>query len=592
MPLYTYQPASAVAEIELCESESGGFRAYLTASANATPEQLLAIKEAMSKRHDWVCLSHYRKGKPVLEVRGFETPQELENALRAVKGIEGPARVKMLPSDKRSLWQRMTSSTLKGAGFAYVVGDSAFMTYAGMEQAGHFAEKRAAEALAKKVDGINPNTPNTPNVLENLKAEYHIIDKYVPADFTLKEALPELKKLPAKAAESVQGGWFKILSGVGYAIGSFILASYGSRDQAQAEIKNAVQKIDRYILKEQLVPQGTETILTQESGQKKTGWTARIDGVLKRYPSEALNIVYTGVGLALMRSSFKQIRGMSAQIKELEKIINPTKHQLETLKSQKEHRWTERIDIGLGAVTAGSALAGLLITERKPVEGEKEPATWLGKAWRKVQAQPLIATGYGYMIATGFHAAATAKKWQPDALQKAAIDKKATGVSLTPAETKHIEDLNWNRKVVAGRGVFVGLNVVAELLMAFSSKGHGVGVKSDISIDDSVISATAEFIANQPKAQQELLIQRVSGYMASPDILDEKTDVIASKLREQIANYAYNPWSEAVTNPVIAAQQSSALMGPGTKVLASRLARAERMVASHPSLETSASPAI
>jgi hypothetical protein len=558
MPLYTYPPASAVAEIELCQSDSGGFRAYLSASAQATPEQLQAIKVELAEHHDWVCLSHYRHGKPVLEVRGFEKPQDLESVLRKTGALSGPAHVTQMPSDHRTLWKRLANSTLKGSGFAYVVGDTAFMTYAGMEQWGHFSEKKEIAKLIVELDtsGIETRVKTMPvasqqHVLDQLRADHHIVSKYIPEDDTLAVALSKLKKLPEAAKDNVKGGWFKIASGIGYAIGSFILATYGSRDQAQAEIKNSVQKIDRYIKKERLFPAEAETILTQETGKKKRGIRSYADGLLKRYPSEALNIVYTGVGLALMRSSFKHIKGLSTKINELKVIPAATRTVSEgkLLKSLEKDRVTEGIDVGLGTVTAGSALAGLLITERKPVEGEKEPKSFLGRVWRKIQSQPLIATGYGFMVATGFHAIATVHKWYPNEQQQHALDElKTTGnkiQNIKPASQGHIKDLRWNQKVVIGRAIFVALNVVAEFLMAFSSKGHGIGVNQDRSTHDSVITATAEFIASQPKAQQELLIQRLSGYMSAPDILDEKTDAIASKLREQIANYPYNPWSVA-----------------------------------------------
>jgi hypothetical protein len=192
-------------------------------------------------------------------------------------------------------------------------------------------------------------------------------------------------------------------------------------------------------------------------------------------------------------------------------------------------------DIGLGAITMTSALAGLLIKEKKPVEGE-EKRTGLAGVWDWIQEKPLRATGYGFMVSTAFHGWATWGKYKI-----AAPDDPI-------------------RKTIALRGVFVAANVIAELLMVVSSKGHGQGVQADKSTDDTVFANAAQIIARQNPAQQDALIERLAGYMSSPDIMGGRTEEIAAKLREHVHSMGKNPWATAAHTPAAIATV------PGTRV--------------------------
>ncbi len=88
-------------------------------------------------------------------------------------------------------------------------------------------------------------------------------------------------------------------------------------------------------------------------------------------------------------------------------------------------------------------------------------------------------------------------------------------------------------------------NLVAELLLAISSKGHGEGVKSDNSVDNTIISLAAELIVKQPKAMQNYLIDHMADFLARPDVLALKDTDTSRILRQQVEAMRNNPWAQA-----------------------------------------------
>lgn len=471
MPLYRYQPHSVIDEIVIETNDRGASRAYLHAGAGGSPEALAAAR-ARFKALGWHSVPMSISGHPVLELRGFKNPKQLLDETRNLGLVDGAHAPTPTAGDKVSFGDVLRNKTLQATGATYMLADAAFSTYAGMELNKHYKELNRAKALGKEAEAL--------------------------------------------ARESVRGGWWKIASGVGYAIGSVILAAYGSHDQSQSEIKKSVGKIDRYIRQQGLSPVNGGPAVAQEPDKKDTGLLGAADALLKRYPSEALNIVYTGVGLLLMRSSLNQVHGLKEKLQPLKKGTDEFNRIRSELRS-------ERLDIGLGTITATSAMAGLLIKEKKPLEGEHRRSGLAG-VWDWIQEKPLRATGIGYMAATGVHAITTARKWR-----------------ALPGET--VAQVADKRKIMSGRAAFVVLSMAAEAMLAISSKGHGEGVQTDRSTEDSVVAATAEFIARQPEANRDLLIERLSGYMSSPDVMGQRAELIAGKLREQIGAIQTNPWS-------------------------------------------------
>jgi hypothetical protein len=113
------------------------------------------------------------------------------------------------------------------------------------------------------------------------------------------------------------------------------------------------------------------------------------------------------------------------------------------------------------------------------------------------------------------------------------------------------------RDTVKYRAVFVAANVLAEVMLFLSSKGHGQGVKTDDSVEKSVIATTAELISKQNPGYQNQLVDQLAGYMASPDVLGGKAEHIAAELRAQLAAMHHHPWVQKTPQPAQTAAASS-----------------------------------
>lgn len=567
MAIYSYSPDSLIEQIEIVTNDKGGSRAYLRARSDITTADVDRIQKSLTYK-GWFGLPMRRGEQSVLELRGFHKPEELFQFLEAESLIGGASKVEKTKDDHQGFWDKFKSATLKWSGWTYILGDTAFLTYAGMEQFKHYQKSDLAKSIGPKAQEI------------------------------------------AKA--NVRSGWYKILSGVGYGIGSLILANYGSRDQSHIEIQKSIKKIDRFLKAEGLAPADDDSVLMHEPEKKNKSFFGHVNSALRRFPSEALNLVYTGVGLSLMRSSLGQVRSATSEIKSAENMFKSvtahkkplpltTKKVTDQLQSLKKHKGEEFLDIGLGSITAGSALAGILIKEKRPLEGQKPRKGFFEGTWDRIQEQPLRVTGIGYMIATGVHAVVTFMKWQPDNTEREALAalKKATGSEKIPKldalktlrgvgdgkisekAIKSLDEFAFRRKTLSGRGVFIAANLLAEGLMILSSKGHGEGVRN-ADVDESVVASTAEYISRQNPATQEQLIQRLAGYMSAPDVLGMKAETIANDLRTQVAAMNTNPWARENGMPTaavareLAEKQAAATIqqqalptlhhGPSTKV--------------------------
>lgn len=431
-------------------------RAYLIAADDA-PSDVLRAKKQDIRALGWKCVPIVHEGKPALEVRGFKNADELTVELHRL-GITGAvAGVTADEGDKRSRKDKLSNATLKLAGLSYNIGDASYLTYAYRQY------KDELVPVAETLKGNHTNFFNKVN----------------------------------------------IFAGVGYGLGSLALTFYGSRDQSLNTINAANKKIYAHLRNQGIeVPEGSTLKSAME--EKDRGFFGNLNHTLAKYPSETLNAVYVGVGLALMAAAgyraTRSVKGLEgAALKK-------------ALKERNDEWW----DMGLGSITAASAIAGLTIKEKKPIEGD-EKRKGLGRIIDWIQEKPLRATGYGYMVATAFHAKGTYNKY--------------FGVGG--------EEVNQTvRKTVIFRGIFVAANIFSEIMLALSSKGHGAGVKPDDSVDKSVIGATAELILRQPPEKREALIENMAGYMASREVLGVKAEKIAAELRNHVNLLDNNPWTK------------------------------------------------
>lgn len=301
-------------------------------------------------------------------------------------------------------------------------------------------------------------------------------------------------------AHKTNANRINVLAGIGYALGSQMLIWFGGRDQSKEQIRNATREVKSFLGKEQ-VDLPNDSTIQQVAKEPKRGILGTLDHFFSRYPSEVMNIMYVGVGILLGTAAFRNFR-------------TPQRAE-ETLKQFNARRLEKGIDMGLGAVTTVSSAAGILVKEKKRDPNEP-PKKGLEGVWEWLQEKPLRITGYGLMISTFGHAAASL------AAQGGTVQHKQASI---------------------GRWVFVVTNIIAELLMAVSSKGHGEGVKAD-GIDETVLASAADIIARQKPENQSALIHRLAGHMSSSDRLGGKSEHLEAILRKQVDALRNHPWRE------------------------------------------------
>lgn len=447
MAIYRYPTESLIDEVQVITNEKGGLRAYLYADNGSDTEHLRKIKQSL-RAEGMKCVPTVHEGKPVLEVRGFTKTENLITSLNNLHAFKGTATITAEPSDVRTSKEKWGNATLKLAGVSYNVGDIAYMWYAGG---------------------------------------------------------PVVRDWKKSSGEDKFFGLVGILGGIGYALGSFCLTFFGSRDQSINTITAATTKIERFVRKEGYnVP--AESSIAFANYQPKRGPVKKLMDTIAKYPSEALNSIYVAVGTCISATS----------IYLATKPIDLTQSAKEIEKAKFYRKW-DRIDIGLGVVTATSAILGLAVKEQKKLDGDPK-RHGLGGAIDWIKEKPLRATGIGYMIATGFHAVATVGKWK----------------HRDPADSKYF----------IGRVIFIMANIFSEAMLTLSSKGHGVGVKPDASVDESVMAAAAELVLRQPPEKRETIISQLSGYIASPDVLATKADIVEKTIRQHLELMDANPWTK------------------------------------------------
>lgn len=327
--------------------------------------------------------------------------------------------------------------------------------------------------------------------------------------------------------EKTRANAMNIGAGVAYAMGSTALAIFGNRDQSQNQIQDAGKKIEGFLTQQNVgVPE--DSSLHQATQRDHNSPIKSAYHFLTRYPSELMSVMYIGVGLLLGTAAYKN-------------AIKPQQAD-ETLKQFKARKLEKWLDVGLGSMTASSSLAGIIISEKKPIPGQEKRGGLAG-AWDWVQEKPLRLTGYGLMVSTMCHAVSTV-------------------IAYREAHSK-------DKMMILGRAVFVITNIAAEIMLLLSSKGHGQGVKADASVETTILATTAELVAKQDPSLQEALISSISDYMCKNHIVNRHADAIAVALREQVDAMAKNPWVDQVTSsptPPTLHVETSAPATPSTQV--------------------------
>ncbi len=487
MVKFVYSAGSAIDDVQVLKNSTGGLRAYVHATTGSNAEQLATTKRAF-ETSGFKTVATVVDDRPVLEVRGFKKPSDITRVLMAEHMVTGVDKIQHEAGDKRSGHEKLRNATLTMAGLSYNIGDMGYMTYA-------FKKYR----MEHKPLHLLPENMHSDQKMQNF---FNAMD---------------------------------IVAGAGYAVGSLALTRYGHGDRSQTLIESNAKKVKSYLAENGIeVPK--DSMLAENSKEKKQGFFSKIDHFCKKYPSEVFNGIYIFVGIFLgSAAAYRAVRAHTLA------HANPLEVNKKLIETAKE----ELLDVGLGAMTFASALTGLAVKERK-IEPE-ERRHGLGRVLDWIEEKPLRATGLGYAISTAFHGASTMKKYK-------------SGDAVA-------------RNTIVGRGIFVGANVLSESLLFVSSKGHGEGVKPDKSVDQTVIAATAELIHKQPEAERASLTQRLAGYMASNEVLDGKAEDIAKQLNAHVKSYQNNPWvsKQQASQPIepesmAAAPHQQVSQSPSSKV--------------------------
>lgn len=309
------------------------------------------------------------------------------------------------------------------------------------------------------------------------------------------------------------------IAGILYNLGTLELFVYGRNDQSNREVKQISHKLNDY-LEEYSIQAPLSCSLKNITEESKGGLVYNTKELLERYPSEIYNI-FTGLaGLGVASAALGKMRHAPS--------LNDGIKVAETIKAAK---W----DIGLGLTTFGSTMFGLVVKEKVPDPDATPPATAIGKAWQKIQERPLRVTGAGLMVSTICHAISTATEYKE---------------ALRTNDHAMLSTVPW-------RGGFVAANLVAELLIIMSSKGHGDGVLSDSSVKNSIYESAAELIRAQPAEKRDEAFKHVVNFLGQPHIFAASTKEVENHLKILMDAQEQNPWAchhaehEHIPSPMI-----------------------------------------
>lgn len=319
-------------------------------------------------------------------------------------------------------------------------------------------------------------------------------------------------------------------AGILYGLPTPVLIAYGRNDQSELQIQDLAKDMaDHFQQQVKTLPQ--DCSLEALTADRKKGLLNTPHELLQRFPSEFMNLCYAGAGACIMAAGIKHLKLYGAEgppekaiegwLKHLRETDGLATTEMATAKALDSVRKENYLNVGVGATTISAGLFGALVKEKAPDPDERRKKGIEGM-WDWVRERPLAVTGAGFMVSTLLHAVSTA-------------------VAVAGKDPNHKEAIGW-------RALFVGSALVAEILVAISSKGHGEGVVSDKSVDESVIAMAADLIVKQPIEMQDALIKHMGGFLGRPDVLSIRDRDATEILRQQVEIIRHNQWALADDN--------------------------------------------
>lgn len=315
--------------------------------------------------------------------------------------------------------------------------------------------------------------------------------------------------------------WEDTAAGFSYLTGSLLFTAYGDNDQSALQIREGAQQILVHAKQKGYnIPE--DTALSTVGAVRHESAVRKVNNFFKQHPSEIGNMMYVLAGGLIAKSAYQHRYAATPRPDMTQKQID-------------EMRSAGRGDILLGSTTMAAGTLSTVVKE-KAKDPDKKPETGLAGIWEWIQEKPLRLTSYMYIGSTLCHAHTTYR----ERTEAKRMLKDGTG---TPAELKHARE---HLKAIPWRVLFVAASLVGEMLLSISSKGHGEGVVSDNTVDDSIVAVAAELIIKQPKHLQEGLIQEMGRFLGKPEVLALKDEEAISRLRTQVEEMRCNPWATKI----------------------------------------------
>ena len=379
------------------------------------------LGEAMKGLLDrgYLSVPYEYKGKSVLEIRGFGKEDALLDSLKQQNLTSGTSQKKEVAEDKISFFKKLSKKSLIVSALLYLVGDAAYIKY-------------------EKVDNV-------------IKAKEH------------EEKLGEINKIRKNRGESLLADEAKPsspwdwLAGYGYLAGSTssLAAMLLQKDPSEQEI----QKASKTFLQ---AAQAAGIEIDTDTALSRTANTKDDSGVIRKtftkYPAELMNLSFATAGLAIARKSHYGLKDLKRE-EELYPELG--------LADNKKHLTEKSVakkDVVLGLGTMASGIVSSFVKET-PLDPDKPRKKGIAGVGEFLKEKPLRIAGYGYLISTVIHLVSSIQERQ--------------GIVAHNKETGENKPVNHT----TFRLIFVITNLIAEVIMSLSSKGHGSGVKTDDSID-------------------------------------------------------------------------------------------------------------
>jgi hypothetical protein len=326
-----------------------------------------------------------------------------------------------------------------------------------------------------------------------------------------------------------------LLGGIFYALGTPFLVFFGRGDKSDLQLKHMSYNLIKDMEKQGIEVPKDAAVRDVANGHNATLWK-KIRSFCERYPAEIANSVFAGAGSMIMWEKIRDARKWNWHpVRDFKdggwkKIAAFLKHK-EFSETEIPHaRWSVLMDVGLGTLTVIAGLVSVLIEEEAPKKDEQKK-TGLAGIMQKIRHRPLAVASATLLAATMAHAGSTY------------VDlKNAKALKLetpTPQQMAKIERLEGS---LVRRGIFVASNIVAEIIMGISSKGHGAGVKSDKSLEHSAYAVAADLIQRTAPDRREAMLEKVSAFYANKKHLSGDPAVITQGIRKELEHIGANPW--------------------------------------------------